>query len=261
MIEEFELDEKVAIVTGGGTGIGKAIALALAEAGANIVVAARRIEPLESTAAEVEKLGRRSMAVQADITNSEQVDNAVAKTVAEFGRVDILVNNAGQEISLFGIPITDISDDQWRRGLEVDLTGTFYYCRAVAKYMLKQKQGKIINISSGSGLVGLPATVVYGVAKAGVIQLTRILGIAWARKGINVNCVVIASRFRTEATEVLSVDPNLIPIGRFGEPGEIGPLTVFLASKASDYMTAGMCIIDGGVMADRFCPGSYFPTV
>lgn len=261
IIEKFSLEGKVAIVTGGGTGLGRAIALTLAEAGADIVLTARRIEPLEETASEVNKLGRRAFPVSMDFTVSSQVANMVGKTIKEFGRIDILVNNAGAAIQFMNLPVTEIKDDQWRQGIDIDLTGAFYCSRAVAKEMMKSGGGKIVNMSSMSAIVGLPASPIYGIAKAGVINMTRLFAVALAPYKILVNCIV-AGPFGTRAVlgddyqdkEAARKRGRYVPVGHLGYPEEMGPLALLLASSASDYITGQVFIIDGGTEAGRYAP-------
>lgn len=263
MLEKLNLEGKVAIVTGGGTGIGKAIALDMAKAGADLVVAARRLAPLEETVAEIEENGGRAIAISTDVTKSEQVDNMVEKTLSEFGRVNILVNNAGAIKEFFNIPLLEITDEQWRRGLDSELTGSFFCSRAVGKLIMKQNEGKIINISSLAGMTGLVNTPIYGVAKASIIELTKIFAMFLARHGGQVNCIVggPVSTQALEGTQEAITMGRFIPEGRLGKPEEVAKLATYLASEASSYTTGAIYIIDGGIMAGRYAPIGYAPNI
>jgi NAD(P)-dependent dehydrogenase (short-subunit alcohol dehydrogenase family) len=257
ILDKFDLEGKTAIVTGGGTNLGKAMCHALARAGADLVVAARGLGPLEETAAEVRALGRKVLVVPTDITDSTQVNNLVAKTIAKLGAVDILINNAGvargiepsprDVIPKEPFPIWELTDEMWRQATDTNLTGTFYCCRAVAIHMIERKSGKIINIASVAGLRAARNMYSFGAAKAGVVMLTKTLSFSLARHHVNVNCIA-PGFFRTAEVdaEIVGHQARLIPMRRAGEPREIGPLAVFLASRASDYVTGECFIIDGG---------------
>ncbi|MDP6825090.1 MAG: SDR family oxidoreductase, partial [Dehalococcoidales bacterium] len=171
-LSDLALYDKVAIVTGAGRGIGRAIALGLSEAGASVVVASRTSSEIEATAADIRNQGRQSYAVPTDVVDSRQVNNLVNRTLAEFGQIDILINNAGGGMAPINKPIWDITDEEWKHGIDLELTGTFYGCRTVGKHMVQRKQGKIINMSSAFGIVGGKDYPVYCSAKAGVILLT-----------------------------------------------------------------------------------------
>ena len=271
ILDRFNLDGKVAIVTGGGTNLGKAICHALARAGADIVIAARTPGPLDETVDEVRALGRNAIAIPTDITDSTRVNNLIKKTIVEFGAIDILVNNAGiargiepsprDTVPKKPVPIWEFTDDMWHQAMDINLTGTFYCCRAAAKHMIERKSGKIINISSVAGLRAAKNLWTYGSAKAGVIMLTKILAYTWARNNINVNCIA-PGVFRTAEMDQKTVEfqSRMIPMGRPGEPEEIGPLAVFLASRASDYVT-GECFIIDGARSMGYGPVGYAPVI
>jgi NAD(P)-dependent dehydrogenase (short-subunit alcohol dehydrogenase family) len=246
MKSPFDLTGKVAIVTGGGTGVGKGIATCLANAGADIVLAARRLEPIEKECAELQKLGCKTLAVQTDVTEKEQVDNLVKATVDKFGKIDILVNNAGGSGPW---PFEKMSLKGWNSIMAINLTGSFLCCQAVGAVMAKQGRGKIINIGSTSGLVASGSLVHYAAAKAGVINMTASLGYIWGKYNINVNCV-IPGLIATEALEAslgeFLAQAKAYPLGRLGKPEEIGGPVVFLASDASNYMTGRYIVVDGG---------------
>ena len=268
VLEKLSLEGKSAIVTGGGTGLGRAMSLAMAKAGADIALAARRLEPLERTAAEIKALGRGAVAIPTDITVSQQVNDMVARAIAEFGKIDVLVNNAGivREHQNQRLPIEELTDEQWRRGIDTNLTGTFYCCRAIAGHMRGRKQGKIINVASGSGIRAQRNHYVYSAAKAGVIQFTKVLGFSWASENIQVNCIV-PGFFTTESQKERGVDTfvegraRFNPMGRTGSPSEIGLLTLFLASDASSYITSEVFCIEGGALSAGYAPTEYAPRV
>lgn len=246
----FSLEDKVAIVTGGGRGLGKSMALAFAEAGADVVVTARTTSEIEQVAAQIEKLGRKALAVPTDITKEDQVQAMVDKTVARFGKVDILVNNAGISVVK---PLVEQSLDEWNSVINTNLTAVFLCCRAVGPHMIKQKKGKVINISSIAGVRGGTGVFIgYSATKAGVNNFTKALAVEWARYNINVNAIA-PGRFSTELSHEVHDDPETqnkilkkIALRRVAEPWEIGPLAIYLASPASDFMTGEVIIIDGG---------------
>lgn len=237
-----ELQDKIAIITGGGTGIGKCIARAFAEAGANVVVASRNQENLDKVAAEIEAMGRKSIAIATDVCVPEQVDSMVKQTMDSFGRIDILVNNAGAAITFK--MVEDLSPDEWNATVALNLTGPFLCSAAAGRVMIEQKSGKIINISSGAGMRGVPFMAHYSAAKAGVISLTESLASGWAKHNINVNCIAPGLTSSEAEIQRGSIPPNtrkdgspvprlLFPPG----PENIAELAFFLASPASDHIT------------------------
>lgn len=266
VLEKLSLEGKVAIITGGGTGLGRAMSLAMARAGADIVVAARRLELIEQTAAMVRELGRRALAIATDVTDSRQVNRMVDGTLSEFGKIDILVNNAGIVREEVRKPIWDITDEEWHLGIDTNLSAAFYCSRAVGRYLVERKRGKVINIASGYGLRGERDTFMYCCAKGGVIQLTKSLALTWARDNIQVNTIApgffdtISSQI-PEAKAFMESRGRFIPVGRVGMPEEIGPLAVLLASAASDYITGELFIIDGGGLAGGYAPTGYAPVI
>jgi NAD(P)-dependent dehydrogenase (short-subunit alcohol dehydrogenase family) len=271
ILERFGIEGKVALITGGGTNLGKAMSHALARAGADIAVAGRTPETIEETAAEVRTIGRRSAAVPADVTDSAQVDRLMSRVLKEFGRLDILINNAGvargiepsprDPVPKEPGPIWEWTDEMWRRGIDANLTSVFYCCRAVSKHMIARKSGKVINISSAAGLRAARSLFTYCSAKAGVIMLTKTLALTWARENIQVNCIA-PGIFRTPETDpgVVSLAAGTIPMGRCGEAEEIGPLAVFLASDASNYIT-GECFVIDGARFVGYAPAQYAPVI
>ncbi len=246
----FDLMDKVAIVTGGGTGIGRGIALEFAKAGADVVVASRKLPNLEKAAEDIKALGRRSLAVVTDVRIPEQVDNMVKQTVEHFGRIDILVNNAGGS---FSCPVEEMTPGGWDAIIGINLKGPFLCCRAAGKVMIKQRSGKIINIASGSGIHGSPGMAHYGAAKAGLINFTTSLALEWAKYNIRVNCIAPGpietegiKALRQLTPEAIQERIKAIPLGRYGQPEDIAYATVFLASEASSFMTGETIVISGG---------------
>ncbi len=249
------LDGKVAIITGGSSGIGKSIALTYAEAGANVVIASRTQKYIDRVAEKIKALGRDSLAIATDVCIPEQVDNMVKQTVDYFGRLDIMINNAGRGIST---QPQEISIKEWNDIITLNLTGVFLGCIAAGKVMIEQKHGKIINIASTAGVKGSPGMIHYSVAKAGVIMLTNNLAASWAEHNINVNCIAPG----LTATEgvikwgILPPDKNKdgTPVPRLLRPPvpkNIANLALFLASSASDHITGELLIIRGHFPWDR----------
>ncbi len=243
-----KLDKKIAIVTGGGTGIGREIALELAKAGANVAVASRNQENLDKVAAEIKALGKESIAVATDVCIPEQVDNLVKQTVDKFGRIDILVNNAGAAITFK--KAEELSFDEWNATIALNLTGTFLCNIAAGKVMIEQKGGKIINVSSAAGIRGSSIMVHYSAAKAGVINLTTCLASGWAQHNINVNCIVpglISTEVEKHRGSIPSdkyEDGTPIPRLLFPPgPENVADLALFLASAAADHITGEQLVI------------------
>jgi NAD(P)-dependent dehydrogenase (short-subunit alcohol dehydrogenase family) len=248
--DRFSLEGRVAIITGGGTGIGRGAALVLAKYGANVVLAARRPEPLDSTAGEIEALGQRALAVPTDVTTPEQCQRLVDATLEEFGRVDILVNNAGgaQTKSLM-----KWTEEEWYHVVALNLGSVWFLSRYAAKPMLEQGKGSIVNISSGASLLSMPQAAPYGAAKAGVNNLTGSMAAAWTRKGVRVNTIAVgAVRAATllEDAKRHGLDPEAIGMtnasGRLGEPDEIGYGVLFFASDASSFCSGQTLYVHGG---------------
>jgi len=250
------LEGKVAIVTGGGTGLGRAIALEFAKAGADVAVASRTLAHLETAAEEIKSQGKRALAIQTDVTNKSDVENMVKRVVDEFGTVDILVNNSGGSGGSRVESIIDCPEEDWDRIVDLNLKGCYLCSQAVSKIMMEKKKGNIINMSSTSGLsTDRGEHSPYNVSKAGVVLLTRCL--AWELGPYNVRVNAIApGYFKTDATRRVWEDPEILkvvasrrPLNRVGEPIELGPVAVFLASDASTNITGQTIVSDGGLTA------------
>lgn len=244
------LEGRIALVTGAGRGIGRAVALALAQEGADVVVNDVSKDAADKIAREVEGLGRRALAVPADISKSDEVAAMVNKTVNASGRLDILVNNAG-----IAKPssVLKISDAEWDKHININLRGTFLCCREAGKQMVKQQGGKIINMASGVGRAGVPGMAAYTASKAGVLNLTRTLAVEWARFNINVNSVSPGTTM-TEAmqetiadhTEYMQRRIARIPLKRWNTPADVARVVVFLAGPDANNITGEDIAIDGG---------------
>ena len=250
--EALSLAGRVALVTGASRGLGRALALAFGAAGATVACAARSGDQVEETAARIREAGGQARAVPLDVTRGEQIVTAVAAVTQALGPIDILVNNAGMVIEKKTVEMTD---DEWEGILSTNLTSMFRCCRAVAPSMIARGRGKIVNIGSMWGRLGVPRYAAYCVSKAGVDALTRCLAIEWARHNIQVNCLA-PGYLNTDFPKDKMADPRTrdlilskIPARRLGEPAEMGPLAVYLASAASDFMTGQTVYIDGGETA------------
>jgi len=249
-----KLDERVAIVTGGGTGIGQAIALEFAKEGADVVVSSRNMANLEKVAGEIKALGRRSLAVAADVGVKKQVQNMVQQTVDKFGRIDVLVNNAGMlRIATF----LGMSEEDWDDVIDINLKGVFLCTQAVAKHMIEQKYGKIINISSICGRGGaLGDGPSYSASKAGVIQLTQCAAFELGAYGINVNCIApgliltpmahSTQETAEEFEQFIEERKSQAVLGRIGDPQDIAKTALFLASEDSSFISGQTIPVDGG---------------
>jgi len=257
--DNLKLDGKLVIITGAGRGLGRAMATRLAGAGADIVAAARTVEQLEETADEVRKLGRKCLTVPTDVSRSEDVNAMVAAAVKEFAKVDVLINNAGAGEDSFGKTIDQITDDEWRRGIDVNLSSQFYGCRAVIPQMLKQKHGKIVNVASGYGLRGGKHNYMYACSKGAVLQLTRSMALTYADYNIQTNCIVPGIFPHNERLMAFFKGGKFIPMGRGGEDADVGPLAIFLSSEASNHINGALIKIDGGGLAGGITPTGVAP--
>jgi NAD(P)-dependent dehydrogenase (short-subunit alcohol dehydrogenase family) len=249
----FDLSGRVALVTGGATGLGLQMATGLAEMGAHLILCARKVERCEQAAAELEKLGVKTLAMACDVKNPVAVESVVGAAVAKFGRIDILINNAGTS---WGAPVEEMKLEHWNKVIETNLTGTFLFAQAVGKVMVPARRGKIINISSVAGIHGAPPqfqAIGYHASKGGVIAFTKDLACKWGIHNIQVNAIA-PGWFPTDMSSVVmerNKDYFLsrIPLGRFGGEKDLKGAAVFLASDASDYVTGQILAVDGGQTA------------
>ena len=256
-MSRFELRDTIAIVTGSTGGIGRSIAVEYAKAGANVVVTDRDQDKLDKVAAEIRALGRESFAIAADVTVPEQVDDMVKQAVDRFGRIDIMVNNF--DSNSYDKP-EDVTPDTWNSLLTLNLSAAFYCSIAAGKVMIEQKRGKLINISSVAGIKGESMMVPYAVAKAGIINMTKSLALAWGPHNINVNCIAPGritvpgesiegmpdEEYKKQSKpETLKTDTPVSPLQLPGKPEDIADMSVFLASAASDMITGEVYIVRG----------------
>lgn len=255
----FDLTGQTAIVTGGGSGLGRVMALALAEAGANVVVCSRRLEVCEEVVKEIEALGKQALALAVDVTNPESVVQGLEKAVSHFGKIEILVNSSG---TVFETPATEMPLKQWQSMLDTNVTGTFLMCQAVGKQMIENAYGKIINISSSIGFKGVDPEAVdsvgYTTSKGAVMTLTKDLAVKWGRHGVYVNSIA-PGVFTTgmnnpeiPGTLVHKAGPFIasqVPVRRLGNGNDLVGALLYFASAASNYCTGQILVLDGGLGA------------
>lgn len=247
-VPSFRLDGQSALVTGAASGIGAAIAFALAQAGADVACHGNERAP-DETCARVAELGRRTLALRGDLAKPETARALVSAVVERFGRVDVLVNNAGM---IRRAPALDHADEDWAAVIEVNLSSVFRLCQAAGRQMLSAGRGKIVNIASVLAFQGGVTVPAYAASKGGVAQLTKALANEWAAQGVNVNAIA-PGYVSTTNTAALRADPNRnrqilerIPAGRWGEPEDIAGAAVFLCSPASNYVSGHVLVVDGG---------------
>jgi len=246
----FDVNDRVALVTGAARGLGRAISLALANSGADIALGLRDVRSDAGLAAEVRFLGRRVLPLQMDVSKTDQIFRAVDETVKEFGRIDILVNNAGIAPEN---PAEKVREEDFEATLAVNLKGTFFASQAAGRVMIKQRKGTIINMSSQAGFAALPTESVYCMTKAAIAHLTKCLAVEWGKYGVTVNAVA-PTFIRTPGTEEYLSDPRhltdtverIAALHRIGEPMEVAGAVVFLASPAASLITGETLLIDGG---------------
>jgi 2-dehydro-3-deoxy-D-gluconate 5-dehydrogenase len=249
----FGLQDKIAIVTGASQGIGKALALGLAQAGAHLVLAkypGPRNEEIAAVKAEIEALGRKALIVQTDVSDVAQVQALMTKTVEVFGRIDILVNNAGWTGNSLAL---DVTEEEYDKTMDSSLKSVFFACQAAARVMIPQGGGKIVNIGSNFGVIAFKSRSVYAAAKAGVHHLSRALSLEWARQGVNVN-VVAPCITETDSRKVILERPGykewatqtMLPVGRWNQPEDLVGAVLFLSSSMSDMVVGHVLMVDGG---------------
>jgi len=248
MLEIFSVEGKRAFVSGASRGLGREMALTLAEAGADVALAARTVAALEETAQTIGKMGREALVCPMDISNIDDIEKAVDHAVKTFGRIDILVNNAG---IAWEKAVIEMTPETWDRVMGVNLRGHVFCTKAIGKHMIENRYGKIINISSTMGLTGVAYNSPYGASKAGMIQFTKSLALEWARYNIQVN-VLCPGYFLTDLNRKFLKTLrgqkviDKIPMRRAADPKEIRGVTLLLASDASSFMTGSVVVVDGG---------------
>lgn len=248
----FDLTGRCAIVTGAGTGIGKAIAVGLAQAGTDVVLVGRRLRPLQETEKEITAAGRRPLVLQGDIADLKFHHRAVSQTLESFGKIDVLMNNAAV---LIKGPIEETTEEMWDTTMNINLKGNFFFALAVGREMIKRKQGKIINILSNCSFVAEHGIGTYCISKGGLLMTTRCLATEWGPYGIQVNGIGPAF-VRTPMNDPVLADPhfvewstNRIPLHRMGKPEEMVGAAVYLASDASSFVNGAVLMVDGGFTA------------
>ena len=255
-LNRLNLNGKVAIVTGGSSGIGKATAFGLAANGAHVVLVGRDEKKGSRVSGDICSAGGKAIYIQADVSKADEIAGMVEYTVSKLGRIDILVNAAG--ISIKSTPTEHVSEEEWDKVLNINLKGAFICCQTVARAMIKQKYGKIVNVGSLQGEMVLPLRAAYAASKGGLKQVTKSMAIEWAKYNINVN-VVAPGFVRTPMTEQVLSDEfwyNVVvsntPLGRPAQPEEISDVILFLASDAASYITGQTIVVDGGWTAGNF---------
>ena len=248
----LELNGKTAVVIGGTSGIGRAIAHGLAQAGADVVCSSRRIEQVEAAAVEIEQLGRKTIRAASDVSDRASLENLLSECVSAFGKVDILVNSAGRTKRA---PTLDFPEEDWNQILETNLTGTLRACQIFGRHFIENGYGRIVNIASLSTFVSLYEVAAYSASKAAVASLTKSLAIEWAKHGVNVNAIAPGvfktdlNRNLLESTERGKEFQMRTPMGRFGQVEELAGAAIFLSSDAASFVTGEVLVVDGGFLA------------
>jgi len=252
ILDKFSLENEKAVVIGASRGLGKRMALTLAKAGADVIVASRSLNPLKEVVKEIEGLGKKSYAIECDINNISEIEKLHHSAMEKFSKVDILINVAGTTIRK---PSTEITEEDWEKVARVNLKGMLFACKIFGKSMIENGGGKIINIASLLSFVALPERTLYTITKTGVIGLTKSLAAEWGKYNINVNAIA-PGYFLTEMTKPLFENRKWkekllqrIPFGRIGTPEDLDGAVIFLCSRASDYITGETLLVDGGFMA------------
>lgn len=252
MTHPLSLEGKTAVIVGGTSGIGRALSLGLADAGADVIPSARRKEQVEETAAAIEAKGKRTLRVSSDVNDRPSLENLLAQTVEHFGKVDILINCAGR---IKRAPTLTFPEDEWQSIIDTNLTGTLRACQIFGKHMLDRGYGRIVNIASLNTFVALAEVAAYAASKAAVASLTRSLAVEWSRHGVLVNAIA-PGVFRTALNaQLLDSTPRgkellmRTPIGRFGKTEEVVGAAIYLSSDAASYVTGQTLVVDGGFLA------------
>jgi NAD(P)-dependent dehydrogenase (short-subunit alcohol dehydrogenase family) len=246
VIDQFKLDGAVAIIAGCGRTWLEEIASAFAEVGATVIIAGPELKTSEGAAKGARQFAKESLSILTDLCNAREIQTLVDRISSQFGRIDILVNSFNFE---FSKPFLDIMEEEWSQVIDTNLTSVFHCCKAVGKYMMEQEAGRIVNIVSGLGERGLPNGAVYCASMGGVIQLTKVLALEWARKNIRVNTIAIGWMENGNAGTIEDPIVKYIPIQRRGTAEDVIPLVIFLASEASSYLSGNVYTVDGGLMA------------
>ncbi len=254
ILDKFDLSGRTAIITGGGRGLGRGMAIAMAEAGVDVVLAARSVDQLEEAAARVRERGRRAIVAPCDVTDSAQVDAMADLAYREYGQIDILINNAGGGGAGTGKTLGELTNDDWRSGIDTNLSGVFYCSRAVVPRMAERGSGVVINIASTWGERGVRNSYMYNSAKGGVIQFTRVLAASYGGQGVRAVAILPGGIPIDDEAAERFYHGRFVPQGKLGKASDIGHLAVFLASDAAAYIQGATVACDGGAQAAGIAP-------